>query len=74
MKNESINNVSTPIAYKDFVDETGVKFAFIENNGSSNYIPNNSSNEENVLIENIKSKLIGFLQNFIQTLIIKIFQ
>ena len=39
-----------------------------------NYIPNNSSNEENVLIENIKSKLIGFLQNFIQTLIIKIFQ
>ena len=74
MKNESTNNVSTPISYKDFVDETGVKFAFIENNGSSNYIPNNSSNEENVLIENIKSKLIGFLQNFIQTLIIKIFQ
>lgn len=74
MKNESTSIVPTPISYEKFVDETGVKFGFIDNNKSSNEISDEMSNEKDILIENIKSKLLDFLKNFIQTLIMKIFQ
>ncbi|WP_446084409.1 DNA/RNA non-specific endonuclease [Acinetobacter sp. 1125_18A] len=74
MKNESTSIVPTPISYEKFVDETGVKFGFIDNNKSSNEISDKISNEKDILIENIKSKLLEFLKNFIQTLIMKIFK
>lgn len=69
IKNESKNTTTTPISYKDFVDKTGIEFAFAENQGDDNIISNNSYNQENIFIEIIKLKLIELLQNLINTLI-----
>lgn len=74
IKNESTNIVPKPISYEEFVDETGIKFGFLENNESSYNSTSQSIDEPNIFIENLKSKFLDWLQSFLQILIIKIFQ
>lgn len=74
IKNESTKIVPKPISYEEFVTETGIKFGFIENNGSSYNSSSQPISEQNTFIENIKSKFLEWLQNFLQSLMIKILQ
>lgn len=72
IKNESIKIVPEPISYEEFVTETGIKFGFINSNGSSYNSSSQPVKEQDIFIENIKSKFLEWLQNFLQSLIVKI--
>lgn len=72
IKNESTKIVPKPISYEKFVTETGIKFGFINSNGSSYNSSSQPVKEQDIFIENIKSKFLEWLQNFLQSLIVKI--